>query len=195
MMTVAIPAWNAQCLIPPVNELNPSAAERSPYRVSLVDFVLRFGTSNERITILDGLLRYRAALHDAGLTQGFQWLDGSFLENVEVLELRAPKDIDLVTFYRLPDNKSQRDLLSQFPQLFDASAHQKLKDDYQVDSYLVHLGMTAERLISQATYWYSMWSHRRNQSWKGYVQVDLAHAQDADAKEALNNLRNQGIQP
>lgn len=193
MITVAIPAWNAQCLIPPVNELNPSAAERSPYSVSLVDFVLRFGTSTERIAILDGLLRYRAALHDAGLTHGFQWLDGSFLENVEVLESRAPKDIDLVTFYRLPVNKSQRDLLMQFPHLFDASAHQKLKNNYQIDSYLVHLGMTAERLIAQATYWYSMWSHRRNQSWKGYIQIDLAHTEDAEAKEALKNLRNQGI--
>jgi hypothetical protein len=195
MTLVAIPAWNAQCLIPPINELNSSAAERSPYIVSLVDFVLRFGTSSARIEILDGLLHYRADMHDAGLTQGFQWLDGSFLEHVEVLESRAPNDIDVVTFYRLPDNKSQRDLLSQFPHLFDASAHQKIKNDYRVDSYLVHLGMTAERLIAQGNYWYSMWSHRRNQIWKGYVQIDLDHTEDADAKEALSNLLNQGIQP
>jgi hypothetical protein len=160
-----------------------------------VDFVLRFGTSSARIEILDGLLHYRADMHDAGLTQGFQWLDGSFLEHVEVLESRAPNDIDVVTFYRLPDNKSQRDLLSQFPHLFDASAHQKIKNDYRVDSYLVHLGMTAERLIAQGNYWYSMWSHRRNQIWKGYVQIDLDHTEDADAKEALSNLLNQGIQP
>lgn len=33
--------------------------------------------------MLDGLLRKRAALHAAGLIQGFQWLDGSFLEHVE----------------------------------------------------------------------------------------------------------------
>jgi hypothetical protein len=195
MTLVAIPAWNAQCLIPPINELNSSAAERSPYIVSLVDFVLRFGTSSAWIEILDGLLHYRADMHDAGLTQGFQWLDGSFLEHVEVLESRAPNDIDVVTFYRLPDNKSQRDLLSQFPHLFDASAHQKIKNDYRVDSYLVHLGMTAERLIAQGNYWYSMWSHRRNQIWKGYVQIDLDHTEDADAKEALSNLLNQGIQP
>lgn len=191
MTTVAIPTWNAQCLIPPINELNPSAAERSPYIVSLVDFVLRFGTSTERLAVLDGLLSYRAALHGAGLTQGFQWLDGSFLEHIEVLESRPPNDIDVVTFYRLPAGKSQKDLLSQFPQLFD---HQQTKVSYHVDSYLVHLGMTAERLIAQGTYWYSMWSHRRNQTWKGYVQIDLTQTEDTSAKAALDRLSNQGVQ-
>jgi hypothetical protein len=32
------------------------------------------------------------------LNQGFQWLDGSFAEQIELLEGRPPKDIDVVSF-------------------------------------------------------------------------------------------------
>jgi hypothetical protein len=49
--------------------------------------------------------------------------------------------------------------------------------------------MTAERLVAQSSYWYSMWSHRRNQAWKGFLQIDLAPSQDV---EALAWLQQQG---
>lgn len=197
MTTVAIPDWNAQGVIPPVNSLQPTLADRSPYTVSLTDVVLRFGLSAERRTVLDGLLRYRAALHTAGLVQGFQWLDGSFLEQVELLESRPPNDIDVVTFYKLPVGKTQLDLQAQAPDIFPNSraSKQTMKENYRVDAYPVHLGMVSERLIERGTYWYSMWSHRRNQIWKGYVQVDLAPVEDAAARAALENLGKQGAQP
>ena len=70
-----------------------------------------------------------------------------------------------------------------------------MKASFHVDAYAVHLGMVSERLIQQCTYWYSMWSHRRNQILKGYVQVDLAPIEDAAAQAALVNLGNQGVQP
>jgi uncharacterized protein DUF6932 len=197
MTAVAIPAWNAQGVIPPINELNPTAAERSPYVVSLTDLVLHFGSTLERRAVIEGFLRYRAALHEVGLTQGFQWLDGSFLEHVEMMEARAPNDIDIVTFYRLPAGRSQRDLRLQAPELFptNGAEHQHLKATYRVDAYVVHLGMTAERLVERGTYWYSMWSHRRNLMWKGYLQIDLAPSEDAAATGALGGLTNQGMQP
>ena len=197
MTSVAIPDWNAQGVIPPINILQPTEAERSPYTVSLTDVVLRFGLSAERRKILDGFLRYRAALHTAGLVQGFQWLDGSFLEHVELLESRPPNDIDVVTFYKLPVGKTQLGLQVQAPDIFPNSraSKQTMKANYHVDAYAVHLGMVSERLIEQGTYWYSMWSHRRNQIWKGYVQVDLAPVEDAAARAALENLGKQGVQP
>jgi len=197
MTTVAIPEWNAQGVIPPINILQPTLADRSPYTVSLTDVVLRFGLSAERRTVLGGFLRYRAALHAAGLVQGFQWLDGSFLEQVELLESRSPNDIDVVTFYKLPAGKTQLDLQAQAPDIFPNSRvlQQTLKANYHVDAYTVHLGMVSERLVERGTYWYSMWSHRRNQIWKGYVQVDLAPTEDATAQAALVNLGNQGVQP
>lgn len=197
MTTVAIPDWNAQGVIPPINEFQPTSVDRSPYTVSLTDVVLRFGLSAERRTVLDGFLRYRAAVHAAGLVQGFQWLDGSFLEHVEMLESRPPNDIDVVTFYRLQVGKTQQDLQTQTPDIFPNSraSQQILKANYHVDAYTVHLGMVSERLVKQGTYWYSMWSHRRNPIWKGYVQVDLAPIEDVAAQAALTNLGNQGVQP
>jgi hypothetical protein len=197
MSPIAIPPWNAEGVLPPINESQPVSTERSPYAVSLTDLVLRFGQTDERRKVLDGLLRYRATLHIAGLTHGFQWLDGSFLEHVEVIESRAPNDIDVVTFYQLPAGKSQKDLAAQFPDLFPASAtaQRALKSTYHVDAYIVDLGMRPERLTQRSAYWYSLWSHRRNQVWKGFVQIDLVPAEDAAAMTILANLVSQGAQP
>lgn len=196
MTLVAIPDWNAQGAIPPINNQQPTAVDRSPYIVSLMDVVLRFGLSAKRRSVLDGFLQYRAALHKAGLVQGFQWLDGSFLEHVELLESRPPNDIDVVTFYKLPVGKTQENLQTQTPDIFpiSSSSKQAMKAKYSVDAYVVHLGMASERLVKQGTYWYSMWSHRRNRIWKGYVQVDLAPTEDTDARAALVNVGNQGVQ-
>ncbi len=196
MSTVALPSWNSLGLIPPIDEQQPTSAERSPYTVSLTDFVLRFGQTPPRRVVLDGFLKYRAALNDAGLVSGFQWLDGSFLENVELIETRAPNDIDVVTFFDLPAGKSQLDMLQQFPDLFPTTreTQQKLKDAYCVDAYVEHLGKAPSRLVRQSSYWYSMWSHRRNQAWKGYVQIDLAPTGDASAIAQLENLTRQGVQ-
>ncbi len=114
MNTVALPSWNSLGLIPPIDEQQPASIERSPYTVLLTDFVLRFGQTQPRRMVLDGFLKYRAALHAAGLVSGFQWVDGSFLENVEAIETRAPNDIDVVTFFDLPAGKSQMDISSSF---------------------------------------------------------------------------------
>ena len=119
MTFAAIPDWSPQGILPPINPQSPTSVDRSPYDVSLTDLIIRFSTSPERCRILDGLLRYREALHGVGLVHGFQWLDGSFLEHIELLENRAPHDIDVVTFYHLPVGSNQRDLLSTAPDLFD----------------------------------------------------------------------------
>ncbi|MCL2004836.1 MAG: hypothetical protein FWG73_01615 [Planctomycetaceae bacterium] len=76
-----------------------NSLNRSPYRIGLSEFVDYFSYSKQRIEILDGFLRFREGLHKSGLSSGFQWLNGSFLENIEDLESRHPNDIDVVTFY------------------------------------------------------------------------------------------------
>ena len=49
------------------------------------------------------------------------------------------------------------------------------------------LGQPVDALqVQSIAYWYSMWSHRRDGLWKGFVQVDLDSAQDADARAVLN---------
>ena len=181
--TVTIPAWNAQGILPPIDPDAPTSGNRSPYRVSLVDFVLRFGNTESRRRILDGLLGFRSALQTMGLISGFQWIDGSFLENIEVLEERDPRDVDVVTFFRMPDGMNQESLLQASPQLFDQRA---AKERYCVDAYFVQLNAGApESLVDQSIYWTSVWSHRRSGQWKGYVHLDLAPGDDKAARSNL----------
>lgn len=185
-MNPVIPDWNAQAVLPPVVGA-PHGAQRSPYLVSLVAVVERFGGSPERRAILDGFLRYRAGLHGAGVVRGFQWLDGSFVEDVERLEGRSPNDLDVVSFFERPAGVSQRALAERAPELFatDAISAAMLKVEFRVDAYAVDLGSEPAQLVERSTYWYSMWSHRRDQRWKGFLRVDLAPVDDVAAAAML----------
>lgn len=189
MTTVAIPAWNPQGLLPPIDVLNPTSVERSPYRVVLTDVMVRFATSPQRRQILRGWLGYRAALHGMGLTDGFQWLDGSFLEQVETLENRPPQDMDVVTFLNPPAG------FAPTQQQIATLDNQAAKQAFRVDSYFVDLNLPANELVERSAYWYSMWSHRRNQAWKGYLEVDLNPAYDQQATDYLNQQDALGAQP
>ena len=136
-----------------------------------------------------GFLGFRDALQATGLVEGFQWINGSFLENVEEVEERNPRDIDVVTFFHLPDGEDQESLLQASPRLFDQQA---MKADYHVDAYFVQLSTTApESLVAQSTYWNSLWSHRRNGQWKGYLRVDLAPADEQAARANIGLMLNE----
>lgn len=183
--TVTVPAWNNAGVLPPIRPNAPGhSPDRSPYVVDLAMVFDRFSTSPERKTILDGLLRFRADLHTAGITSGFQWLDGSFLEQIETLENRPPKDMDVVTFFHLPRGWDQRSLVQHHGSLFD---QKRVKENYAMDAYFVVFGQPTDSWqVKNITYWYSMWSHRRDGLWKGFVQVDLDPAQDGQARAVLN---------
>lgn len=181
----SVPGWDSSGLLPPVRPQEPGhSPERSPYRVSLAGFVERFASSPRRTDILSGLLRFRADLHALGIASGFQWLDGSFLERIEVLEHRDPNDLDVVTFFQLPQGENQGSLSQRGGALFD---HQYVKAHYSIDGYFAVLGQPVDAgQVQRITYWYSVWSHRRDGRWKGYVQVDLSPYEDADARVALD---------
>jgi hypothetical protein len=179
-----IPAWNSAGILPPIHPSVPATdIHRSPYSIDITVFVARFAISPERIKILTGLLDYRIQLYNTGITSGFQWLDGSFLEHIEVLENRAPNDIDVVTFFDMPAGHDQQSLFAQHPQLFDRTHN---KSRYTIDAYFVEIGqpITAWH-VKYITYWYSMWSHQRDGTWKGFVQVALNPALDADARTLI----------
>jgi hypothetical protein len=184
MPLFSIPDWTVEGFIPPHNPVSPASVDRSPYRVGMVDFILRYSTSANRRRILEGFLNFRQALQNLDLTQGFQWVDGSFLEDVEHLEHRSPNDLDVVTFAHLPGGLDQRSLFNQDFNLF--TPHQS-KSLYLVDSYFVQLNnVSAEYLVERSRYWYSMWSHRRSGQWKGYIELDLNPIND---QIALANLQ------
>ncbi len=189
-----IPHWNSAAVLPPIRPGQPGhSPDRSPYRASLVAVVERFATSPERIRILRGLIAYRAALGQTMIAGGFQWLDGGFLEHKEALRDEAPKDVDVVTFYQLPGGKMQSDLVAAHPDLFN---HPLVKETYLVDGYTHQIGLSLEPFdVRRISYWYSMWSHRRNGTWKGFVQVELSAAEDQAATGLLDQIEREGAAP
>lgn len=193
MSRVAIPAWNGQGVLPPRNHAAPTSYDRSPYQVALTDVVLRYATSPERRRILEGYLRFREKLDSIGLHRGFQWLDGSFLENIEQIESRPPGDIDVVTLFHLPPGFTQLQLLQSNPAVFNPIL---AKSTFSVDAYFVELNASnPEFLIRQTNYWYSLLSHRRNDIWKGYLQVDLSPSDNGVAQANLVAMSTQGGTP
>ena len=182
-----IPNWDSNGLLPPIDEERPTLPPRSPYNVSLLDIVERFGSTRARRRLLMGLLDFRFELHGVGLVQGFQWIDGSFAENVEAMKGQDPDDIDLVTFFRVPGqyrNESGAQLLSP---LLD---RERIERDHKVDHYYVPLsGRPPEVIATESAYWYSVFAHRKvDYQWKGYLQIDLADNSDAEARAELERM-------
>jgi hypothetical protein len=82
---------------------------------------------------------------------------------------------------------NQKMLLQQHPTMFD---HSQIKAQYNVDAYFVELGNPLDKeSVRTVSYWYSMWSHRRNGIWKGFVRIDLDANKDADARTLLQELQ------
>ena len=179
-----IPDWDPSGLLPPFVDSPTSAGQRSPYAVGLTDLVLRFSDTAKRRTLLTGLLDFRAALHSAGIGEGFQWINGSFVEDTTHHSELDPNDIDVVTFLKLPDGLSQAQLVDGNPSLFDLDATRRR---YGLDAYTVVLDAgDLTYLVRRVAYWNSLWSHDRNQRWKGYLEIDLSDSEDAIARAALN---------
>jgi hypothetical protein len=185
-----IPAWNIAAVLPPIR---PGAAgqspDRSPDKASFSEVVERFAKSPARLEILRGLLKYRTELRSRGIASGFQWLDGSFMENKEVLLAEAPNDIDVVTFFHLPAGMDE----STFsPQVADLFTVENTKRNYHVDAYPCVLGaVMRESDVTAVSYWYSMWSHRRNGLWKGFVQVDISEKEDNIARALIAQIEQE----
>ena len=184
-----IPGWDGDGVIPPMDPRDPTSLKRSPYRAPLVDVVERFGDSRARRGLMSGLLDFRAALHAAGLVRGFQWIDGSFVENAEFSRGRAPGDIDVVTFFYVPDGHTEENVARGFPELFDPSAMRRI---FGVDAYPVAIDPNdVKMVVDHATYWYSLWGHTRGGLWKGFVEVDLDPGEDESARMALAAMNSE----
>ncbi|HHM8031455.1 TPA: hypothetical protein ACRNPQ_006128 [Pseudomonas aeruginosa] len=185
-----IPLWNHQGIIPPIDESNPTSPVRAPYQTDVVQIVERYATTFERCDVLEGFLSHRAQIHRMGIASGFQWLDGSFMENVELLEGRHPNDMDVVMFADIPKAVEQALQPQDIQMLVD---NPWIKENYKVDFYLLPLSESPETLIEMAAYWYSIWSHRRSMQWKGFLSVRLESGLDQNALDLLR-ARRQEIQ-
>ena len=182
-----IPDWNISAVLPPVRPGLPGhSPDRSPYLVPISKVIERFATTRDRIKILRGFLEYRVALHQRGISSGFQWIDGSFTEHKEVLGHGAPNDVDVVTFFTLPEGVDELSFSVRIADLFD---NENTKRRYYVDAYPHLLGRPMGSFdVKMVSYWYSMWSHRRNGLWKGFVQVDISPDEDENANLLLEQI-------
>ena len=184
-----VPDWDDRGLLPPYLDEAGASTNRSPYRVSLTNVIVRFGNTAARRDLLTGLLDFRAALHGAGLARGFQWVNGSFVTDIMRIASREPRDIDVVTFFHVPDGYTEMDVHNQSPEIFE---HSRNKDLHQIDTYFVGLeSYDINSLAHLFAYWNNLWSHTRREDngialWKGYLELDLSDHEDAVARTALD---------
>lgn len=188
-----IPAHSHDGVLPPFlpggSPTEPGAM--APYRADLFEFVQRYGDSIERREILEGLVAYRNALREVGIASGFQWLDGSFVEDCEKIRGRPPQDIDLITFSLRPkeyaDTGRWREFVLSRPDLFDPDT---TKEKFKCDAYFVDLGIHPVQIVAHTRYWFGLFSHQRDTYlWKGMVEVPFS----GDDKN-VEQLLSQGVQ-
>lgn len=175
-----IPDLTISGVLPPYIGSPILAAQMSPYDTTLVRIVQKFGKSPARIAILRGLLAYREQLSSIGMVTGYQWLSGSFMDDIEALEVRDPRDIDMVTICYRPASCGKDD--SAWTVFFNSNLHlfdpKKTKDAFSCDSYFIDLDMDGFSVVDQARYWFGLFSHSRVGLWKGMLRVPLEVSQD-----------------
>jgi hypothetical protein len=145
----------------------------APYDCSIHEFCAHFGWSASRRSLLFGLLDLRSELRRLGLLNGVQWLNGSFTEHVEKSENREPRDIDVLTIFHRPASASTDAeigaLVENNPRIFDP---RQSKMWYGCDHYAFDLSpLSADEIVQRACYWNSLFTHRRNGAWKGFIRL------------------------
>ena len=182
-----IPDLNQSGVLPPfIPEQGPTdPSGMAPYKTTISEFVLRYAHSSERRAILRGLLEYRKRLKEIGVFSGFQWIDGSFVENVEQNCDRPPADVDIVTFALRPSNDLEdwKKIVSENTDLF---LPEEAKLQYSCDAYFVDLNTHPIHVVSNTRYWFGLFSHQRESClWKGMVEIPIVCG-DEEALEILN---------
>jgi hypothetical protein len=131
---MSVPLFTIDGILPPFTGVGPGddPALRSPYMADSIEVVARFGSSAGRRQILKGWLDQRSMLRGIGIVRGFQWLDGSFLEE------KDPKDLDVVCFFHFPDTvrteEEQRLLWNSHAQLFERKV---VKQKFSLDAFFL----------------------------------------------------------
>ena len=179
-----IPPFDRNNVLPPYyNGPSFDINAQSPYTCDILEICQRFGINDARRTILKGFIQFRLECVALGIT-GFQWIDGSFVENIEAIESRNPRDIDVITFFCVKDATEESRILAAFPEFADAKLS---KVKFSVDHYPVLFNTDPYRTMMSTKYWTMLFSHNRRGVWKGMLQLPIYDTDDKD-KEALNYL-------
>jgi hypothetical protein len=128
----------------------------------------------------------REGLRQIGVADAFQWIDGSFSEDIETTEQRDPDDIDVVTYGLLPANLGDiQTALNAHPHIFNPKI---TKQQFSCDAYFVDMSLSARAVHFHTCYWLGLFSHKRvSNLWKGMLLVSL-NIDDIAAKNALGAI-------
>ncbi|TGN18858.1 DUF6932 family protein [Leptospira idonii] len=172
-----IPNFNISGILPPYLLGSSPAVQSdvSPYKSTLVDFVNFFNTSPPRKNLLEGFLKHRIELKKLGIVDGFQWIDGSFVEEVEKIRSKDPSDVDLITFaYRppgIPNDLEWQKIINSNLAIFHP---QFSKKHFNCDAYYIDLNLKSDYIARQTSYWFGLFTHQKiTDAWKGIVEINL----------------------
>lgn len=192
---VTIPSFDLRGLLPPFNGPDATTFDRSPYVAGMTELVQAFGTTPQRKSLLSNLITYRTLLASDGYQNGIQFIDGSFVENIEATAGRPPGDIDVFSLVNVPPKylgaAGGTDWTTTGLRFWteEVADRNKNKLRFSLDTYAAlyeELAGSPSGLIRGVIYWYSLFSHQRNTlAWKGFVAVPLNPADDATAQANL----------
>lgn len=191
-----LPPFDMRGLLPPFTGTDATTSDRSPYWTTMADFASAFGTTSHRRHLLRNLISYRTLLAGEGYVGGIQFIDGSFVENVETLAVRDPDDIDVFSILNVPPKYATDPAAWQtngFPfwqvEIVDRDRN---KNRFQLDTYAVlfeELQVQPMSLIGHVIYWYSLFSHQRDTfAWKGYIGLALDPIGDQTALASMGSV-------
>ena len=181
-----IPKLNSDGVLPPYNGDPDSMTETSPYPATTRQLCEKFATSPERVEILKGFLGLRSLMGQLQVNEGFQWVDGCFLED-DSRATKPPDHIQVVTFCKPSPVITD-------PEFADLAgiltSRQKTRSQFRVDHMPVLLTLPAEKMIDYTRYWCNLLSHQRETDvWKGMLKIELNTAtEDNAALLHLNSL-------
>ncbi len=158
----------------------------SPFPATTLELCQKFGTTPERRVILRGYLQMRARLSDLQIVNGFQWVDGHFLEDYEKRTRKSPDHIRVVTFCHPSQLISDPNYARLFQPLKKCS---DTRAAFHVEHSLIPLDWPANDIIEATRFQSAMLSHSDNGVWKGYVRINLNTPQDDTA--AVEHLAEQ----
>lgn len=185
-----LPSFTLSGVLPPYHpELGPTADHvhgRSPYLITPEQLVAAFATSEVRKSLLRDLFQYRQTLRDLGL-HGYQWIDGSFVEDVESHRGRPPGDIDLVTFFARPAGFEGQ---GEWGDFVDLNGEALDAEGLGLHCFTVDLSLPPPVVVRQSVFWFGLFSHQRETAlWKGILQIEL-DVDDAAAVAMLEGVEH-----
>lgn len=190
-----LPPFDVRGLVPPFVGDDAVTSDRSPYWISMPELTAAMGTTPDRRQLLRNLIAYRAVLAGAGYVSGVQFVDGSFVENIETTAGRPPRDVDVFSILNVPkiyllDDVSWSSIGLPFWET-EVIHRDRNKARFSLDTYAVLFEEWKDRpqdLISHIIYWYGLFSHQRGTlAWKGFAGLALDPADDQAALSALGS--------